>query len=166
MRERLEKEVTSYLDTAEGPDSTGLAGLIDKAEAIDTEGYFDITKEAEDEKARVLATLCERHAAALERERLAAEREEIERERAELERLRAAQVPVEPKDPVSPSEPEAPAEPREMATTGGTVFGLGGTSPWDEALEDLISLGIDISAAECVLDAISNGDVRHVRLQP
>ncbi|MDL4864255.1 hypothetical protein NPJ88_018130, partial [Halomonas elongata] len=105
LRERLEKEVTSYLDTAEGLDSTGLAGLIDEAEAIDTEGYFDITKEAEDEKARVLATLRERHAAALERERLAAEREEIERERAELERLRAAQVPVEPKEPVSPSEP-------------------------------------------------------------
>ncbi len=164
LREKLDKEVTSYLDTAEGLDSTALAGLIDDAETIDTDGYFDITKEAEDEKARVLAALREKHAAALERERLAAEREQIDRERAELERLRAAHAPAEPNEPATPAEPAIPTEPHEVATAGGTVFGFDDMSPWDEALEDLIGLGIDVSAAECVLDAISNGEVRHVHL--
>ena len=35
-------------------------------------------------------------------------------------------------------------------------------SRWDEALEDLIDTGIDLSAAEAVLDAIASGDVRHI----
>lgn len=172
LRERLEKEVTSYLDTAEGLDSTGLAGLIDEAEAIDTEGYFDITKEAEDEKARVLATLRERHAAALERERLAAEREEIERERAELERLRAAQAPTEAPD----------LAPSDVATAGDTVFSQEGPDDWEglgnalqdvpaadpfgEALEDLQAVaGLDASQAVDVLSAIQRGDIRHISLQ-
>ncbi|CBV41992.1 hypothetical protein [Halomonas elongata] len=171
LRERLSKEVTSYLDTAEGLDSTSLAGLIDEAEAIDTEGYFDVTKEAEDEKARVLATLRERHAAALERERLAAEREEIERERAELERLRAAQAQAEM---------PAPA-PGDVASAGGTVFSQEDSADWDgldnalqdvpaadpfgEALEDLQSAGLDASQAVDVLSAIQRGDIRHVSLQ-
>ena len=171
LRERLTKEVTSYLDTAEGLDSTGLAGLIDEAEAIDTEGYFDITKEAEDEKARVLHSLRERHAAALESERLAAEREQIERERAELDRLRAAQAPAE--------KPELTSS--DVATAGGTVFsqedpddwdGLGNAlqdvpaaDPFGEALEDLQAVaGLDASQAVDVLSAIQHGDIRHVSL--
>ncbi|WP_328717289.1 hypothetical protein VO226_05560 [Halomonas elongata] len=147
LRERLENEVTSYLDTAEGLDSTGLAGQIDEAEAIDTEGYFDITKEAEDEKARVLATLRERHAAALERERLAAEREEIERERAELERLRAAQAD-------------------DWAGLGSALQDVPAADPFGEALEDLQAVaGLDASQAVDVLSAIQRSDIRHVSLQ-
>lgn len=169
LRERLEKEVTSYLDTAEGLDSTGLAGLIDEAEAIDTEGYFDITKEAEDEKARVLATLRERHAAALERERLAAEREEIERERVELERLRAAQAPAEPAQPAEPSKPaqiSEPADPDDWEGLGSALQDVPAADPFGEALEDLQAVaGLDASQAVDVLSAIQRSDIRHVSLQ-
>lgn len=156
LHERLAKEVTSYLDTAEGLDSNALADLIGEAEAIDTEGYFDITKEAEDEKARVLTILRERHAATLERERLTAEREQLDRERAELDRLRAQQSPAEPAAPAAapdwPSDDEPFAMPDEPA------------DPFGEALEDLQSAGLDASQAVDVLSAIQRDDIRHVRL--
>lgn len=168
LRERLAKEVTSYLDTAVGLDSSGLADLIDAADAIDTEGYFDITKEAEDEKARVLASLRDKHAAALERERMETERAELERQRAELERLRAAQAPTEADAPAS----------GDVTTAGGTVFsqedsddweGLGNelqdvpaTDPYGEMLEDLQTVaGLDASQAVEVASAIQRGDIRH-----
>lgn len=158
LRERLAKEVTSYLDTAEGLDSNALADLIGEAEAIDTEGYFDVTKEAENEKARVLATLRERHAAALERERLAAEREQLDRERAELDRLRAQQAPAEPAASAA-SAPDWPGddEPFVMPDEPADPFG--------EALEDLQAAGLDASQAVDVLSAIQRGDIRHVRLR-
>ncbi|GEK49212.1 hypothetical protein PRZ61_10645 [Halomonas pacifica] len=164
LREKLSKEVTSYLDTAAGLGSTALADLIDAAEGIDTEGYYDITSEAEDEKARVLRQLRDMHAQALQREQLAAQQEEIERQKAEMARMQAAMAPAAPAEPAEPTVPAEPAKPREVVTAGGTVFGFDDESPWDEALADLIGLGIDVSAAECVLEAISNGDVRHVTL--
>jgi len=85
LQERLAKEVTSFLDTAVGLDSNGLADLIEAAEAVDVEGYFDITKEAEDERARVIRELTNMHAATLERERLAAEQEELEAQRRKMQ---------------------------------------------------------------------------------
>lgn len=169
LREKMDKEITSYLDTAVGLDSTGLADLIGAAEGIDTGDYYDITKDAEDEKARVVRELRAQHDQALQREQLAAEREQaradreaLEREKAELEALKAQQAPTEPREPSEPASPADPAEPREVATAGGTAFGFDDMSPWDEALEDLLNIGIDVSAADAVLDAISNGDVRHV----
>ena len=165
LRERLAKEVTSYLDTAHGLDSCALAELITEAEGIDTEGYFDITNEAEDERARVIRELKDMHGQALQREQLAAERAELERERAELERLKAQQAPAE-------------LAPGDVATTGGTVFsqddpddweGLGNAlqdvpsaDPFGDALEDLQGLGLDPSQAVDVLSAIQRGDVRHL----
>lgn len=167
LRERLDKEVTAFLDTAVGLDSAGLAELIDAAEAIDTENYFDVTKEAEDEKARVLRELRDQLSRAQERERLAAERAELERQKAELERLKAQQTPTE-------------LAPGDVATAGGTVFsqedpddweGLGSalqdvpsTDPFGDALEDLQDLGLDPSQAVDVLSAIQRGEVRHVTL--
>jgi membrane-associated HD superfamily phosphohydrolase len=94
LRERLEKEVTSYLDTAAGLDSTGLAELIESAEAIDIQSYFDISNEAEDEKARVVRELITLHARTLEQERIAAEQAEIDAQRRKLreeEQHRAAE---------------------------------------------------------------------------
>ncbi|WP_348826624.1 hypothetical protein [Halomonas sp. RT37] len=165
LREKLHKEVTSYLDTAMGLDSAGLVELIDAAEAIDTENYFDVTKEAEDEKARVLRELRDQHSRAQERERLAAERAELERQKAELERLKAQQAPAEPTA-------------GDVATAGGTDFsqedsddweGMGSAlqdvpsaDPFGDALEDLQCLGLDPSQAVDVLSAIQRGDVRHI----
>ena len=165
LREKLAKEITSYLDTAMGLDSPGLAELIDAAEAIDTENYFDVTKEAEDEKARVLRELRDQHNLAQERERLAAERAELERQKAELERLKAQHTPAE-------------LAPGEVATAGGTVFGQEDLDDWEgagqtledvppadpfgDALEDLQGLGLDPSQAVDVLSAIQRGDVRHI----
>ena len=51
---------------------------------IDTDGYFDVTKEAEDAKAEVLQHISEMHGRALEKERLAAEQAEIQAERRRL----------------------------------------------------------------------------------
>lgn len=176
LRERLAKEVTSYLDTAVGLDSSGLADLIDAADAIDTEGYFDITKEAEDEKARVAASLRYKHAAALEREQimarereLEAERAELERQRAEMERMKAEQTPGETADPA----------PENVATASDAVFsqegsddrkGLGSAlqdappaDPFGETLEDLQTVaGLDASQAVEVASAIQRGDIRHI----
>lgn len=92
LQQRLTKEVTSYLDTAVGLDSSGLADLIEAAEGIDTEGYFDITKEAEDEKARVIRELTAQHASALEQERMAAEQAELAEERRKLQIDQAIQA--------------------------------------------------------------------------
>ena len=169
LREKLNKEVTAFLDTAVGMDSSGLADLIDAAEAIDTEGYFDITKEAEDEKARVVASLRDKHATALERERIEAERAELERQRAELERLRAAQAPTEADAPAS----------GDVTTAGGTVFsqedpddweGLGNAlqdapaaDPYGEMLEDLQTVaGLDASQAVEVASAVQRNGIRHL----
>lgn len=84
LRERINVEIWSFLDTAEGLDSTGLAELHDAAVAIDTDGYFDVTTEAEDAKAEVLKRISEQHSQTLEKERLAAEQAEVEAERRRL----------------------------------------------------------------------------------
>ncbi|KJZ10425.1 hypothetical protein TW86_14090 [Halomonas sp. S2151] len=165
LRARLDKEVTAFLDTAVGLDSAGLAELIDAAESIETENYFDVTKEAEDEKARVLRELRDQHSRAQERERLATERAEIERQKAELECLKAQQAPADP-------------APGDVATAGGTVFSQEAPDDWEDlgnalqdvpsadpfgdALEDLQDLGLDPSQAVDVLSAIQRGEVRHL----
>jgi len=154
LREKLGKEVTSYLDTAVGLDSAGLADLIAAAEGIDTGDYYDITKEAEDEKARVVRELRAQHDQALQRETLAAEREELERQRAELEALTAQQAPApRPEDPLT--EEEARATPFDDAD-------LGDPSAYDEALADLQAAGLEVSQAVAVLAAITQGRVRYV----
>jgi hypothetical protein len=84
LRERIQVEILSYRDTAVGLGSTGLAELHDAAVNIDTDGYFDVTKEAEDAKAEVLQHISEMHGRALEKERLAAEQAEVEAERRRL----------------------------------------------------------------------------------
>jgi len=84
LRERINAEILSFIDTANGLDSTGLAELHDAALAIDVDGYYDVTKEAEDAKADVLRRISEQHGQALERERLAAEQAEVEAERRRL----------------------------------------------------------------------------------
>lgn len=202
LQERLAKEVTAFIDTAAGLDSNGLADLIDAAEAVDTEGYFDITKEAEDEKARVLHVLGNMHAAALERERLAAEQAEIDAQRrklreeedrraaeqAELEELRRFKADQEAAKAQPAAAPESataasgtasihddpdgwndigsvmqPVATEDMADAGELIAThREAASHWDQALEDLIDTGIDVSAAEAVLDAIASGDVRHI----
>lgn len=84
LRERINAEILSFIDTANGLDSTGLAELHDAALAIDVDGYYDVTKEAEDAKADVLRRIGKQHGQALERERLAAEQAEVEAERRRL----------------------------------------------------------------------------------
>lgn len=84
LRERIQVEILSYHDTAVGLDSNQLAELHDAAVHIDTDGYFDVTKEAEDAKASVLKRISEMHGQALEKERLAAEQAEVEAERRRL----------------------------------------------------------------------------------
>lgn len=84
LRKRIDVEILSYLDTAVGLDSTGLAELHDAAVAIDTDGYFDVTKEAEEAKANVLKRISELHGQTMERERLAAEQAAVEAERRRL----------------------------------------------------------------------------------
>lgn len=160
LRERLAKEVTSYLDTAHGLDSTALADLITEAEGLDTEGYFDITNEAEDEAARVVRELKAMHDQALQREQLAAERAELEREKAELERLKAQQAP-EPADPLT--EEEASATPFDDAGLGELDDAdLGEPDAFGDALADLQTAGLEVSQAVAVLSAIQSGSVRHI----
>tara|TARA_R100001039_G_C1847250_1_gene107381 strand:- start:327 stop:1298 length:972 start_codon:yes stop_codon:yes gene_type:complete len=84
LRERIQVEILSYKDTAVGLDSNALAELHDEAVNINTDGYFDVTKEAEDAKAEVLQHIIEMHGRALEKERLAAEQAEVEAERRRL----------------------------------------------------------------------------------
>ncbi|WP_404377853.1 hypothetical protein [Vreelandella aquamarina] len=84
LRERIQVEILSYKDTAVGLDSNALAELHDEADNINTDGYFDVTKEAEDAKAEVLQHIIEMHGRALEKERLAAEQAEVEAERRRL----------------------------------------------------------------------------------
>ncbi|WP_438455359.1 hypothetical protein [Vreelandella venusta] len=84
LRERIQVEILSYHDTAVGLDSNQLAELHDAAVHVDTDGYFDVTKEAEDAKASVLKRISEMHGQALEKERLAAEQAEVEAERRRL----------------------------------------------------------------------------------
>lgn len=132
LQQRLAKEVTSYLNTAVGLDSSGLADLIESAEAIDTEGYFDITKEAEDEKARVIRELTAQHATALEQERMAAEQAELAEERrklaverAELEELRRLKAEQEA------ANAQPALAPGDVATAGGTVFSQEDPDDWE-----------------------------------
>ncbi len=84
LRERINVEIWSFLDTAVGLDSNGLADLHDAAVAIDVDGYFDVTNEAEDAKAAVLKRISEQHGQTLEKERLVAEQAEVEAERRRL----------------------------------------------------------------------------------
>lgn len=84
LRERINVEIWSFLDTAVGLDSNGLADLHDAAVAIDVDGYFDVTNEAEDAKAEVLKRISEQHGQTLERERLAAEQVQVEADRKRL----------------------------------------------------------------------------------
>ncbi|ASK18891.1 hypothetical protein [Halomonas sp. N3-2A] len=84
LRERINVEIWSFLDTAVGLDSNGLADLHDAAVAIDVDGYFDVTAEAEDAKVEVLKRISEQHGQTLERERLAAEQAQVEADRKRL----------------------------------------------------------------------------------
>ncbi|CAH1044703.1 hypothetical protein [Halomonas sp. TD01] len=84
LRERINVEIWSFLDTAVGLDSSGLADLHDAVVAIDVDGYFDVTAEAEDAKAEVLKRISEQHGQTLERERLAAEQAQVEADRKRL----------------------------------------------------------------------------------
>lgn len=84
LRERINVEIWSFLDTAVGLDSNGLADLHDAAVAIDVDGYFDVTAEAENAKAEVLKRISEQHGQTLERERLAAEQAQVEADRKRL----------------------------------------------------------------------------------
>ncbi|WP_252108806.1 MULTISPECIES: hypothetical protein [unclassified Halomonas] len=122
LQHTIDVNIWSYLDTAEGLDSTGLAELHDSATQINVEGYFDLTKEAEDAKGQVLAQLSERHGQALERERLAADQAEIDAERRrlreeaeqreadqrELESLRREKAEREAAEAPAPKQPPAP----------------------------------------------------------
>lgn len=178
LRERLAKEVTSYLDTAVGLDSSGLADLIDAADAIDTEGYFDITKEAEDEKARVAASLRDKHAAALEREQIMARERELEAERAELARQRdemerikanqgqgtrvATDNPVVAASEESCEEMQAEHDTDDWKGLGSALQDAPPADPFGETLEDLQTVaGLDASQAVEVASAIQRGDIRH-----
>lgn len=135
LRERIDVEILSYLDTAVGLDSTGLAELHDAAVAIDTDGYFDVTKEAEEAKATVLKRISEQHGQTMERERLAAEqaavnaerrrlREEAEkreadqRELEELRRFKAEQEAAEKRKAQPEPKPEPQPEPQPPAAEG------------------------------------------------
>lgn len=84
LRESININIWSFLDTIAGLDSTGLAELHDAALAIDLDGYFDVTEEAEAAKADVLKRISEQHGQVLERERLAAEQAEVDAERRRL----------------------------------------------------------------------------------
>jgi len=84
LRERIQVEILSYKDTAVGLDSNALAELHDDAVNINTDGFFDVAKEAEDAKADVLQHISDMHAHALEKERLATEQAEVEAERRRL----------------------------------------------------------------------------------
>lgn len=84
LRESININIWSFLDTIAGLDSNGLAELHDAALAIDLDGYFDVTDEAEEAKADVLKRISEQHGQVLERERLAAEQAEVDAERRRL----------------------------------------------------------------------------------
>lgn len=84
LRESININIWSYLDTIAGLDSNGLAELHDAALAIELNNYFDVTEEAEAAKADVLKRISEQHGQVLERERLAAEQAELDAERRRL----------------------------------------------------------------------------------
>ena len=52
--------------------------------AIETDGYFDVTSEAEDAKAQVLARISDLHSQRLEKEQMAAKQAELDAERRRL----------------------------------------------------------------------------------
>ncbi|WP_144984882.1 hypothetical protein [Halomonas sp. C22] len=139
LRERIQVEILSYKDTAVGLDSNALAELHDEAVNINTDDYFDVTKEAEDAKAEVLQHISDMHGRALEKERLAAEQAEVEAERRrlreenekreaeqkELEELRrfkaeqeAKRNPTPQPQPQPEPEPEPEPEPLPAAAQG------------------------------------------------
>ncbi|WP_110599769.1 hypothetical protein [Salinicola lusitanus] len=127
LRARIAREITSYLDTAQGLDSSALAELYDQAQGIDTGDYFDVTQEAEDERARVIDAISAMHDAAVQREQLAAEQAAVdaerrrlreaearqEAERAELEELRRFKAEREAQ--ASRKEPDSTPEPTPTA---------------------------------------------------
>lgn len=161
LLEKLSKEITAYLDTAIGLDAAGLSDLIDAAEQIDTESYYDVTKEAEEEKVRVLQRLNNMHSTAVREESLAAEREQLRREREELERMRAANAALAadavgaPMTPVNDGQPFMPSWLSRHAEDSEPT-------PYDNALEDLGTVGLGITQAVDVLAAIQAGKVRSV----
>ncbi|WP_110665134.1 hypothetical protein [Salinicola halophilus] len=181
LRQRIARDITSYLDTAQGLDSSALADLHEQAESISTADYYDVTGEAEDERARVIHAIGDMHAAALEREQLAAEQARIneekrrmqeqeaarEAERAELEELRRFKAEQESQAPPEPTVTAGP-EPSEADTSWadeedwGATAATGSESNWDAARADLIDAGLDWQSAETAVQAIFDGDVRHV----
>lgn len=109
LRERINVEIWSFLDTAIGLYSNGLADLHDAAVAIDVDGYFDVTAEAEDAKAEMLKRISEQHGQTLERERLAAEQAQVEADRKclrEEEEKRKAQPEPAPEPEPMPAAAE------------------------------------------------------------
>ncbi|MDF3917484.1 hypothetical protein P3W43_01295 [Salinicola salarius] len=191
LRQRIAREITSYLDTAQGLDSSALAELYDQAQGIDTGDYFDVTQEAEDERARVINEISAMHDAAVQREQLAAEQARIdaekrrmreeeakrEAERAELEELRRfkAEQEAQAAQPESASMVVAPSGPeiyQDEPHSVGADFAdeedweatavTGSESNWDAARSDLIDAGLDWQSAEAVVQAIFDGAIRHV----
>ena len=84
LRERINMEIWSFLETTEGLDSSELADLHSAALSIETDGYFDVTGEAEDAKAQVLARISDLHSQRLEKEQMAAKQAELDAERRRL----------------------------------------------------------------------------------
>ncbi|QJQ93948.1 MULTISPECIES: hypothetical protein [Halomonadaceae] len=123
LRERIQREIWSFLDTAQGLDSNALADLHEAAERINTGDYFDVTNEAEDARAEVIRKIADIHASTLERERMAAEQAEIETQRRQLreeeERRAAEQAELEElrrfkaEQEAAKAQAEQPAEPVE-----------------------------------------------------
>lgn len=177
LRESININIWSFLDTIAGLDSTGLAELHDAAQAIDLDGYFDATAEAEEAKADVLKRISEQHGQVLERERLAAEQAEVDAERrrlreenekreaeqrelAELRRFKAEQDAKREAEEAEKRKPEPEPEPEPMpaaAESQPEYTGVDMASEPDKTVTAERRAPIDTSRLEAAANSFQHG---------
>lgn len=92
LREKIAANITALEEQATGAPSGDIASLLEQVERLEMTGYYDLSKEALDEQARVTHSLQAMFDRAVEQETVAAEREALRREREELEALRRQQA--------------------------------------------------------------------------
>jgi len=155
IRDEIVKEITSYIDSAQGQSSGLLMEMVEALRFADVSRYGELEAEADTERHRVIGVLSTMAMDAMKRFNDEAERRrELDAQQSARQAAGHGEVPGKAKDYV-PGQPFDTWRDTPVSDEAST------SEVYDEALADLAEIvGPDL--AEDTLIAIMGGDIRHV----
>jgi hypothetical protein len=155
IRDEIVKEITSYIDSAQGQSSGLLMEMVEALRFADVSRYGELEAEADTERHRVIGVLSTMAMDAMKRFNDEAERRrELDAQQSAWQAAGHGEVPGKAKDYV-PGQPFDTWRDTPVSDEAST------SEVYDEALADLAEIvGPDL--AEDTLIAIMGGDIRHV----